>query len=281
MHICYNGDFFPYDQAIFKINNRSFLYGDGLFESIRIANGKILFLADHLERLKSGMKLLHLNITKDFNVEYFTEKINQLAIKNNSGDSSRIKLNVFRNEGGLYAPTDDNISFTISINKNDENKYILNTAGLFIELFTEIKKNVNVFSSFKTCNSLIYVLAGIWKNKNSLDDCLLLNESDRLCEGLSSNVFLVKNNHFFTPEISEGCIKGVMRGKIIELLQAQGISFSEEKLEIKDLMNAEEVFLTNASTGIRWVGAFRNKRYFSKYSKEIVSLLNNHIINNG
>lgn len=277
MFICYNGDIFPASDPVLKISNRSFLYGDGLFESMRMFKGRIMLLQKHLERLKAGMKILHLEIPDYFSTEFFKDKVDQLIKRNNFGGNARIRLNIFRIDGGLYTPENDNISYTISVAESETDQYVINNSGLTIDLFEEINKPLNKLSHLKTCNSLLFVLAGIWKSKNNLDDCLILNESGRICEGLSSNVFIVKGKQIFTPYLSEGCINGVMRGFVIRLLINSGFFVTEDRIEVNDILNADELFLTNASSGLRWVGAFRNKRYFSKQSKEIINLLNDHI----
>ncbi len=280
MFTCYNGEFFPANDSIFKSNNRSFLYGDGVFESIRMIKGKILFLDQHLERLSTGMDLLHLKKHHDFSTGLLSEKIHLLDQKNNLNGNGRIRLNIFRSEGGLYTPEDNNISYLISATATEESKYSLNSTGLIIGLFDELKKPVNKLSSIKTCNALIFVLAGIWKNNKKFDDCVLINDFGRLCEGLSSNLFIVKNNRVTTPSLSEGCIKGVMRGQVIELILSAGYTISEENIEMEDLLDADEVFLTNASIGLQWVSGYKTKRYYSNFSKELVNLLNNLVDQN-
>jgi branched-chain amino acid aminotransferase len=280
MYTCYNNEFYPVEKAILKVNNRSFLYGDGLFESIRLINGKIFLLQEHLQRLDAGMKILHMNKPDYFTIEYFSNKIDELSRKNNLKGNARIRLNIFRNDGGLYTPDNDKINYLITATSIEEKGYKLNTGGLNIDLFNEMKKPVNILSSIKTCNSLLFVLAGIWKSRQNLEDCLILNEENRICEGLSSNVFLVKENHFITPAITEGCIKGVMRGKIIELIKSMSYTVHERVIEASELMIADEVFLTNVSSGLRWVSAYRNKRYFSKVTKQIMQKLNDHVNEN-
>jgi branched-chain amino acid aminotransferase len=280
MYTCYNSKFYPIEEAIINATNRSFLYGDGLFESIRMINWKIFFLQEHFQRLGTGMNILHLNKPDYFTMEYFKDIIDELNRKNNLLGNARIRLNIFRNDGGLYAPDDDNINYTITTKSAESKGYKLNTVGLNIDLFNEMKKPVNILSSIKTCNSLLYVLAGIWKSRQNLEDCLILNEANRICEGLSSNVFLVKENQIITPPITEGCIKGVMRGKVIELIKSMGYTVHEKVIEASELMIADEVFLTNVSSGIRWVGAYRNKRYFSKFTKQIMQKLNDHVNEN-
>lgn len=274
MFVNCNGNYYSLNEPALSAANRSFLYGDGLFESMRMINEKIMFLEEHIHRLKQGMNALHIQTPSYFNISFLTDKIIELAAKNGINKHARIRLNVFRKEGGFYAPEDDNAGWLISINQASEIRYEINSMGLHIDIFPELKKSVNKLSSFKTCNALIYVLAGVWKNARNLDEVLILNENNRICEGLNANVFMLTNNQVITTPVSEGCIEGVMRNQVINIIKERNILFSEAKIEISDMNSADEIFLTNASSGLRWVSAYKNNRYFSKFSKEMVNSLN-------
>lgn len=274
-YICYNGVFVKISQANLSVRNRSFLYGDGLFESIH-ANGTIpQFLDKHLKRLFHGMQLLKMNIPDFFNYEYIFKKIQGTLVRNKLFKGARVRLIVFRNEGGLYAPENNEISFIIDTAKLDSYKYVLNEKGFFVDIYPEIKKNINTYSSLKTTNALLYVLAAIFRQQYKLDECIILNEKDYVCESISSNIFIVKDDTIFTPPLSDGCVAGVMREVIIELLKNNGITVVDNySIDIEALFDADEIFLTNSINGIRWVLGFQKRRYFSKYSKEISNLLN-------
>src|SRR5262249_844054 len=149
----------------------------------------------------------------------------------------------------------------------------MNAEGLRIDAFREMKKPVNILSPFKSANSLLYVLAGLFKTKNNLDDCIILNDKDNVCEGITSNIFIRKNNQTITPPLTDGCIDGVMRKNVIRMLQHEGIDCVEKSLTISDLQAADEIFFTNISTGIRWAGALNQKRYYNKFSSSVFPLL--------
>jgi branched-chain amino acid aminotransferase len=223
------------------------------------------------------MEILQMKIPDYFTENFIREEIELLNKNNDLKGNGRVRINVFRNDGGVYAPVESSISFTISAVPADSEDYQLNHTGLHLDFFTEIKKQVNIFSSVKTCNSLLFVMAGIWKNKMNFDDIILLNDNERVCEAISSNIFLLRNNEYYTPAVEEGCIAGVMRSHIINLLKANGLKVNETTITQEEILLADEIFLTNASSGIRWVGGCRKKRYFSQQSKDLINLLNNSI----
>jgi branched-chain amino acid aminotransferase len=153
----------------------------------------------------------------------------------------------------------------------------LNDKGLIIGIYDEVKKPINLFSSYKTANSLIYILAGIFKNLNKYDDCLILNEKGHLIEAVSSNIFIVKNGVLYTPPITEACIDGIMRKQVINIAKKNEISFAEQPLFVDDLLKADEVFLTNSISGIQWAAAYKNKRYFKKISEFLLRKVNESV----
>jgi branched-chain amino acid aminotransferase len=118
-------------------------------------------------------------------------------------------------------------------------------------------------------------MAGIYKTENNLDECIILNTKGNIIEGISSNIFTVKENLIITPSIREGCLPGIMRQKVIELARKQGYVVQDEAIvQIQDIMAADEIFYTNAVKGIQWVVGFKQRRYFNKVSKSLIYELN-------
>jgi branched-chain amino acid aminotransferase len=276
-YISHNGNFLLSDAPVITPNNRSFRYGDALFETIRIANYNPQFLKEHLQRLFTGMKVLKMEMNPLFNETYIEHAILELAQKNNITSDGRARFTVYRNEGGLYAPTDNKVSFIIEVYPIEEKNFMLNSKGYTVDLFTEFKKAQNALSSIKSANSAIYVMAGINKIQQQLDECLLLNDKHHIIEAISSNIFAVKNGVLYTPPVSDGCIDGVMRKKIIEIAQANKIAVYEISIMQNVLLGADELFLTNTINGIRWVVAYKQKRYFNDTSKKLTDKLNEYI----
>ena len=272
--INHNGNFVPADQPVVKSNNRAFCYGDALFETIRIANYKTQFLKEHIERLFTGMRVLKMDTHPDFSELFFEHAILELAEKNGITSDGRVRLTVFRNEGGFYAPNDNNVSFLLEITPLTETGYTLNSRGTTVDLYTEVKKSQGALSSIKSANSMIYVLAGIYKNTHALDDCILVNDKGSITEAISSNIFAVKNGVLYTSPVADGCVDGVMRKKIIEIATANRIAVYELSIMQSVLLGADELFMTNAISGIRWAVAYKQKRYFNNTSKKLTDKLN-------
>ncbi|MEK7257028.1 MAG: aminotransferase class IV, partial [Bacteroidota bacterium] len=230
--------------------NRSFRYGDGIFESIRVFNGKMPFLDRHWRRLSAGMQALRLEAPPHFTQAFFKEKT--LKTIENQGNW-RVRLIVFRSGGGLYTPEKNEADFLIEASPLAADNFEWQTEGLHVGICETVKLTPSIFSPFKTCSALPFVLAGIFKKENRLDDCLLLNQTGRIVCGGSSNLFLVENGRLFTPPISEGCVAGVIRSAVLDVAKALKIKVKEAKIPTRCLAQADEIFLTNAVQGIRWV----------------------------
>jgi branched-chain amino acid aminotransferase len=273
-YINFNGNIVDSSQPVFTAANRAFRYGDAVFETIRLMQGEILFFEKHLSRLSMSMKLLGMNSHDDLTFHNLYLSIRHLDQVNNLKGNGRIRLEVFRNDGGLYTPYSNDVSYVMETTPIVSKSYQLNENGLKIELYTDIKKPVSGLSNLKSSNALYYVMAGLYKNLLKTGDCLVLNTDNRIAEAISSNIFLVSKEVISTPSLSEACVAGVMRETVIEHLKKQGTSVHEKGIAIEDLLAADEVFLTDVINGIRWVGAFRNKRFFNSFSRNILKEIN-------
>ena len=271
--INFNGNIIPEDTQILKVSNRAFKYGDGLFESMRMIKGELKFAELHSNRLQKGMKALKMDGYAGMDAYFLKEKAEELA-RRNKIKNGRLRLTVFRDADGLYTPLENKMAWCLELKPNDENQYKLNTKGLIVDIYTELTKPNNYLSNIKTCNSLIYVMAGIYKSQNKLDEVILLNQNGFLCETSSSNIFVYYQKQLFTPALSEACVEGVMRQVVIDLARKLGIPVTEAQINPNILYEADEVFITNASRGIQSVMGFGVKRYFNELSKLLTSELN-------
>jgi branched-chain amino acid aminotransferase len=274
-YICLNGSYIKADRPTLESKNRSFLYGDGLFETIHVNGTEPQFIEKHLNRMLDSMKLLKMVIPGFFSCEYFTSHIKGVLTRNKLFQGARVRITVFRNGGGFYTPEVNDVSFIIESSMLNDDVYRLNQKGYRIDVFTDIFKPVYPLSAVKSTSALLNVLAGIFRFENKLDDCLLLNQTKRICESSGSNVFLVKGNRYYTPSLKEGCLPGIMRQVIIEIIRKEKLNINDEcTLAMEDLLDADEIFLTNSISGIRWVVAFKQKRYYNKSSKFLIKKLN-------
>ncbi|MDB5029619.1 aminotransferase class IV [Mucilaginibacter sp.] len=273
LYINFNGEILPADSKLLSIANRSFRYGDGLFESMRMLKGQLKFADLHADRLQRGMKALKMDGYSQMDAWFLKDKVEQLAIRNKA-KHGRLRLTVYRDSEGLYTPTQNKAGYCLELTPADEPRYFLNDKGLIVDIFTDLPKASNYLSNIKTCNSLIYVMAGLYKAQNNLDEVFLLNQNGFLCEAGSSNVFVWYQNHLYTPALSEGCVEGVMRQVIINIAKKNNIAVTEAQINPEILYEADEVFLTNASRGIQCVMGYGIRRYFNKISKMLMDELN-------
>ncbi len=275
--INYNGEILDEEDKIFTIANRGFKYGDGLFESMRMTKGKLNFADLHADRLQKGMKTLKLEGYSQMDAYFLKDKAEEICKRNKIAHNARLRLSVFRNAEGFYAPTQNKHAYTLEVTPLDSPIYEINGKGLIMDIYNEIPKPVNKLSNLKTCNSLTYVMAGIYKEQMRLDEAFILNQNGFLCETISANVFLVYKGQIYTPALSEGCIGGVMRQVVMQLAAKFNLPMIEAQINPEILEEVEEVFITNAAKGIQWVMGFNRKRYFNEVSRFLVDKLNKEI----
>jgi len=269
-YLNFNGELYHTEDALFQSHNRSFRYGDGLFETMRCSNGNIQLLDYHIQRLHQGMDLLKLEGSAKYNESFFQEKIVALLKKNELlGNECSVRFAVYRDGAGLYTPQSNQSAYLLEIFRLDRKINVHNQAGLIIDVFPDHKKPVNALSAIKSSNALLYVLAGIFRKTHALDDVLLINENGFLVEAASSNIFIWYQNTLYTPALSEGCVDGVMRRAIIEFAKEKEIEIIEAQINPQILNEAEEIFLTNAVHGMQCVLGYKKKRYFHRLSKDL------------
>jgi len=271
-----NGKVLPNDGATIAAGNRSYLYGDGLFETIRILNGKPINVLNHFNRMIEGAHALKLRIPSYFTPGFFNERIIELTNLSGIKEGGKCRISLDRAIGGTYIPDSNEVNYFIEVYPYDSNYFELNSKGYEIDIYTEIKKQKNFLSNYKTKNGLLYVMTAIAAKEKHLDDLLIINEKDAILESSNSNLFLVSNGVLYTPSLEEGCLAGTMRMQIINLAIQHGVKVYECTILPQNLLAAEEVFLTNAIRGIVWVGGYRTKRYFNTLGRKIQAYLNDY-----
>ena len=275
--IIFNGKILNQQDIQFNTIKRAINFGDGFFETIRIANGDVLFIESHLKRIFKALKILKISNSENFNSEIIKAKIKELLLHNKIDSGGRVKIYFFRSGLGTYLPVTNEISFIIECFHLENNLYQLNKKGFLVDIFYDYQKQINNLSAFKTSNSLLYVLASIYANDNDLNDTLILNEKKYIIESSNSNIFLFLKDSIITPALNSGCIAGIMREEIIKIINFLDIKIIERDISLEDLMNSKEIFLTNVISGINWVGGYKKTRYYNTLSKKIIKELNNKI----
>tara|TARA_B100000780_G_scaffold69992_1_gene46550 strand:- start:3554 stop:4390 length:837 start_codon:yes stop_codon:yes gene_type:complete len=269
----YNGIF--KDQSLNDFNNRGFLYGDSIFETIKIINNKIIFWEEHYLRLISSMRILRIEIPNSYTPEFFEEEIIKTNQKIDSLFSGRVRLTVYRGGAGLYLPQTNYPLFVINSKKINQKLFIINQGPYKVDLFKDYQVQSNLISNLKTNNRVVNVIGSIYAKENELENCILLNNNKLVAEFLNGNIFIVNDNVIKTPTISTGCLNGVMRNKIIELIKkVPDYEIFEKDFSPYELISSDEIWVTNSISGIIPITEYRRKFFSNKVGNIIVNYFN-------
>ena len=276
LYVNNNGAIIPNKGATIAAGNRSYLYGDGLFESIRIMNGKPINLENHFNRLIKGGKAIKMRFPAFFSVQFFEDKIIELTRISGILEGGKCRISFDRALGGTYIPETNEISYFIEVYPYEANYFELNSKGYEIDIYLDQIKQNNFLANYKTKNGLLYVMTAIAAKERGLDDMLLTNEKGLIIESSNSNLFIISNGVLYTPGLEDGCLAGTMRMQVINLAIQHGIKVYECSIMPQNLLAADEIFLTNAIRGIVWVGGYRTKRYYNSLGRKLQSFLNDY-----
>ncbi|MBK6380201.1 MAG: aminotransferase class IV [Chitinophagaceae bacterium] len=268
-YFIFNGKLLKAESGIIGPDSRGLRFGDGLFETIKSINGQLEYIDEHFARLWKGLQVLQFTIPKQFTPDYLEQEIQTLLKKNGHGKMARVRLTVFRGNGGLYDTTDHKPNYLVQSWALPDETGSWNSNGLVLGVYTDIKKSCDILSNLKHNNFLPYALAALHAKKEKWNDAVLLNTDGRLCDTTIANIFLIKDEVIYTPALAEGCIAGVMRRNLIEKLTAGGYKLVEDKLSVDELLYADEVFLTNSIYNMRWVQSVGDKKYSNAQTQKI------------
>jgi branched-chain amino acid aminotransferase len=272
----FNGTLVEITKASIPVSNRGLNYGDAVFETLRVSGGRIYFWEDHYFRLMASMRILRMEIPMNFSQEYLEEQV--LATVEANGritGAYRIKILVWRQEGGLYSPTSNNIEFSIQCSDLEQPFYLLHEGSYEVELFKDHYITSGLLSTLKTNNKIINVLGSIFAKENGYENCLLINEKKQVVEALNGNLFLVKGETIKTPPLADGCLKGILRKQLLSILvNMHDYEIEESSISPFELQKADELFVTNVITGIQSITKYRKKEYTNTMAKELLGKLN-------
>ncbi len=272
--INFNGALLPSSDNLLQ-NNRAFLYGDGVFETVKIVDSKILFLEDHYFRLMSAMRIVRMEIPMNFTMEYLEEQILLTANRNNMATSARARITIYRNDGGNYLPETNTVTFLIKVSSLENQLYSIEKQSYEIDLYKDFYVTKQLLSTIKSTNKIINITGSIFANENGLDNCLLLNDSKNVIEALQGNLFMLIGNKLITPPLSEGCLNGIIRKQVLGLVKKmENIEVLEEPISPFDLQKADELFITNVIKGIQPITQYRKKQYTTVFANEVLKKLN-------
>lgn len=271
-----NGTILQKHQSTIAVSNRGLNYGDAVFETLRCSAGKIYFWEDHYFRLMASMRILRMEIPMNFTQEYLENQILTTIEANGSiVKPYRVKILVWRQQGGLYSPTTNKIDFSIACSELENPFYTLNQDHYEVALFKDHYITSGLLSSLKTNNKIIHVLGSIYAKENGYDNCLLLNEKKQIIEALNGNLFLVKEETIKTPPVKDGCLKGIMRKQLLSILsEMYDYDIKEVSISPFELQKADELFITNVVRGIQPITKYRKKEYSNTVAMEVLGKLN-------
>lgn len=268
-----NGDSIVQENVLTQ--NRAFLYGDAVFETVKIVKGKILFLEDHYFRLMASMRILRMEIPMDFTMEFFEDQVLSTASNNGFEQSARARITVYRNDGGYYLPTTNTISYLIHTSPLENQFFVFENKECEVDLYKDFHISKQLISSLKTTNKVIHVTASIYADENGYNNCIMLNDSKNVVEVLQGNLFMLQGNKLITPPVTEGCINGIMRKQVLALAKKiEGLEVIEDVISPFELQKADELFYTNVIKGIQSITKYRKKEYTNEIAKELVEQLN-------
>ena len=268
--INFNGELLFKENVKLTTNNRGFKYGDGIFETIKVVNNKIIFWEDHYFRLMASMRMLRMKIPMKFTLEFLEKEILKTTAVLENVTTNRVRLNVFRKDGGLYTPETNQIDYLIEASaanyKVKENYHV--------DVFKDFYNYSGLLSTIKTNNRMLNTLASIFADENDLDNCILLNERKGVVEVTNGNIFVIKDSVIKTPALTEGCIKGIVRKKVIDIItKHKDFTLEETAISPFEIQKADEVFITNAIMGIQPVTKYKKKNFIVNFSKKLAANL--------
>ncbi len=256
-------------------NNRAFLFGDAVFETLRVVDNKILFFEDHYFRLMSSMRVLRMEIPMEFTMEFIEKQILRLLVAIEKAPCYRIRMSVYRDSQGLYLPKNNEVGYLIQAIPLEKALYEWADKDYEVDLYKDFYVSKQLLSSIKSTSRIINITGSIYAKENDLQNCLLLNDSKNIVEALNGNIFMLLNGKLITPPTSEGCIGGILRKQILTIAQKiEGIEVVEAPISPFDLQKADELFITNTIMGIQPISKYRKKEFTVELASELLMRLN-------
>ena len=267
----YNGDLVDFEDAKITPNNRALKYGDSVFETLKLVNGKLIFWEAHYFRLMASMRMLRMKIPMSFTLEFLENEILKTAKATNSNNNLRIRLTIIRKDGGFYLPLTNEVDYLIESQEiNFVNKSIYK-----VDLYKDFYVYSGHLSTVKTNNKMIHTIASIYAKENELDNCILLNERKGVVEATNASLFLVKGLVIKTPPLTEGCLKGIAREKVKNIIEStKDFTLEETVISPFEIQKADEVFLTNSILGVQPITNYRKKEFSTEIGKKIAANFN-------
>jgi branched-chain amino acid aminotransferase len=279
-YINFNGEIIEKEKFSLELSNRAFRFGDSIFETIRVFEGKIIFIDEHFSRLKSTLKIVRMNIPEYFTGEYLESEILKLVDSHQSSLNARIRMTVYRKASSSIYFVDGNegFDFVIEYSVLKDRNFGDSTPSYEIDVFDEIRKPNGVLSQIKSNNVILHSIAGSVATAKSINNIVLLNENGYLTEAVNANIFVVKGGTIITPKLTDGCVDGIMRSNVINIIKKQtNYQLEVRPIDVNELQSSDEVFLTNSIIGVQPVYKYKNTNYSTRIIGEIKLLISSNI----
>jgi branched-chain amino acid aminotransferase len=273
-YINYNGNIYSEHEALLPVTNRAYRYGDGFFESMVMFNKKIPLLEYHFSRIQFTAEVLSGTLPQTITEDLIESMVLDLASVNDGVRNARVRIQFYRKGTGLYLPNEDEFGFSITMEALENTQFECGN-GLVVGMRDDCYKSVSMVSDLKNSSALTYVVAAQFAKAEGWDELLLLNHYSNICEALHSNIFIVKGDKLITPDLDSGCVNGVMRSYILSVYEGE---IEERPVTTQEVLDADEVLLTNAVRGIQWVSQFQASTYKNKRAVDLTALLNKNLL---
>lgn len=255
--------------------NRAFLYGDSIFETLRVLDSKVLFLEDHYFRLMASLRIVRMEIPMAFTMEYMEEQVMLLVNSLPAAPAHRVRISVFRKPGGFYLPINNDVEFIVTAEGLTQPLYAITDGAYEVDLFRDFYVTKQLLSTLKSTNKMVQITGSVYAHENDLQNCLLLNDEKNVVEALQGNLFMLTGNKLVTPPVADGCLNGIMRKQILELAKKiENLEVSEVSISPFDLQKADELFITNVIKGVQPITKYRKKEFVTTLASDLVKRLN-------
>ncbi len=257
-----DGKFVSSKKALISALEPGFLYGWGLFETMRSFNGKIVYFDEHLKRIKNSCSGLRLKFP--YSLDRAKDIIKE-AVKINGFKDSYVRLTFFKtiNAAQILVIVKRYRPFSAKIYKSG-----------FRACISPLRQDEkSPLAQIKTTGRILCQLSYLEAKRKGFDEALILNNKGYVTEGSRTNIFLVKNKRIFTPSLNCGCLPGITRKVIFDLAGESGLNINEGNLSINDLKNADEAFLTNSLMGVMPLVSAEGKKIGGGKSGNLTSFL--------
>jgi branched-chain amino acid aminotransferase len=267
--INHNGALTSTQSPVFTVHNRGLLYGDAVFETLRYSQDHIHFWEDHYFRLMAAMRIFRMDIPMTFTPEFLEQEcLRVIEAQSEIAAAWRIRLTVFRKDGGAYLPNTREVGYVIEAKALDS-AYYLAAETYKVELFNDYYLQKSMLSNLKSNNKALQVIGSIFMQEQGFDNGILVNDEKEVVEFLNGNLFVVEDGKLRTPPITSGCLDGIMRKQIIRIAKKLEVSCVEEPISPFDLQRVQELFMTNAIVGIQAVSSYRRTTYEKSISQKL------------